>query len=97
MDRKTLYTLVDELPEAELPAARRFLEYLQSQAEDPFRAVLETAPLEMRCHEKNTGSNSLCRPLAAKWHSTAKGRPQRQNPHPSTRPATPLFRTTPEA
>lgn len=44
-DRTTLHTLVDELPEPELPAARRFLEYLR-QAADPVWLALESAPLD---------------------------------------------------
>ena len=44
-DRQTLHTLVDELPENELLAARRFLEYLR-RTEDPLRAVLDAAPID---------------------------------------------------
>lgn len=44
--RRELHTLVDELPDAELPAARRFLEYLRQQVEDPFRAFLNAAPTD---------------------------------------------------
>jgi predicted transcriptional regulator len=44
-DRETLHTLVDDLPEAELSAARRFLEYLRRQA-DPLRSILDAAPLD---------------------------------------------------
>ncbi len=44
-DRLSLHTLVDELPEAELPAAMRFLEYLRRQA-DPLRSPLEAAPVD---------------------------------------------------
>lgn len=44
-DRETLHTLVDDLPEAELLAARRFLEYLRRQA-DPLRSILDAAPLD---------------------------------------------------
>ncbi|MGH9361707.1 MAG: hypothetical protein ACRD2T_07300 [Thermoanaerobaculia bacterium] len=45
-DRKELHTLVDELPEAELPEAKRLLESLRRQAEDPLRAVLDAAPID---------------------------------------------------
>lgn len=45
-DRRVLHTLVDELPEVELPAARRFLEYLRIQADDPLRAALKAAPVD---------------------------------------------------
>jgi hypothetical protein len=44
--RQALHTLVDELPEPELPTARRFLEYLRQQAPDPLRLVLDAAPLD---------------------------------------------------
>jgi hypothetical protein len=44
-DRQTLHTLVDELPEPELPAARRYLEYL-GQAPDPLRRALHAAPAD---------------------------------------------------
>lgn len=44
-DRQTLHTLVDELPEPELPAARRYLEYLR-QTTDPLRRALEAAPAD---------------------------------------------------
>lgn len=44
-DRHTLHTLVDELPEPELPAARRYLEYLRQTA-DPLRRALDAAPAD---------------------------------------------------
>lgn len=44
--RQALHTLVDELPEPELPAAKRFLEYLRHQAADTLRRVLDAAPLD---------------------------------------------------
>jgi len=44
-NRQTLHTLVDELPEPELPAARRYLEYLRQTA-DPLRRALESAPVD---------------------------------------------------
>ncbi len=43
--RRALHTLVDELPEPELPAAKRFLEYLR-QAADPLRLALDSAPVD---------------------------------------------------
>ena len=43
--RQALHTLVDELPEPELPAAKRFLEYLR-QAADPLQAALDSAPVD---------------------------------------------------
>ena len=42
--RQALHVLVDELPEDELVAAKRFLEYLRQQTEDPLRSFLEAAP-----------------------------------------------------
>lgn len=44
-NRQALHTLLDELPEPELPAAKRFLEYLR-QAADPLRLVLDSAPVD---------------------------------------------------
>lgn len=44
-NRQALHTLVDELPEPELPAAKRFLEYLR-QAADPLRLALDSAPVD---------------------------------------------------
>lgn len=44
-NRQTLHTLVDELPELELQAARRYLEYLRQTA-DPLRRALEVAPAD---------------------------------------------------
>lgn len=41
-NRQALHTLVDELPEPELPAAKRFLEYLR-RAADPLQVVLDSA------------------------------------------------------
>ena len=45
-NRRELHTLVDDLPETELSAAKRFLEYLRQQVEDPLRAVLDAAPVD---------------------------------------------------
>lgn len=44
-NRQVLHTLVDELPEPELPAAKRFLEYLRQTA-DPLRLALDSAPVD---------------------------------------------------
>jgi predicted transcriptional regulator len=49
--RTTLHALVDELPEQEIPAARRYLEFLRQQTPeprsvDPLRRALENAPLD---------------------------------------------------
>jgi hypothetical protein len=45
-DRHALHTLVDELPEPELPAARRFLESLRQHPPDSLRLALDGAPLD---------------------------------------------------
>jgi hypothetical protein len=42
--RQALHVLVDELPDDELAAARRFLEFLRQQGEDPLRSFLDSAP-----------------------------------------------------
>lgn len=44
--RADLHTLVDELPEPEARAARRFLEYLRLRGADSLRPVLDAAPLD---------------------------------------------------
>ena len=38
--------MVDELPDDELTAAKRFLEYLRFRSNDPLRALLDEAPLD---------------------------------------------------
>jgi hypothetical protein len=43
--RDTLHRLIDELPESELAAAARFLQYLRATADPVLRALLNT-PLE---------------------------------------------------
>lgn len=40
------HTLIDELPEQEVRAARRFLEYLRLRGADSLRSVLDAAPLD---------------------------------------------------
>lgn len=45
-DRQALHTLVDELPEPELAAAKRFLDYLRQQPSDSLRLALDAAPLD---------------------------------------------------
>lgn len=39
--RKELYRLIDELPEDELKAARRFLEYLRNMGDPMLQALME--------------------------------------------------------
>lgn len=34
--KQTVHSLVDNLPEEELPAARRYLEFLRAQGSDPY-------------------------------------------------------------
>jgi hypothetical protein len=43
--RDTLHRLIDELPESELAAAERFLQYLRTMADPVLRALLD-APLD---------------------------------------------------
>ena len=43
--RDTLHRLIDELPESELPAAERFLNYLRATADPVLKALLE-APID---------------------------------------------------
>jgi predicted transcriptional regulator len=45
-ERQVLHTLVDKLPDEELVAAERFLEYLRFRSEDSLRALLAEAPVD---------------------------------------------------
>jgi len=45
-ERHVLHVLVDELPNDELVAAKRFLEYLRFRSKEPLRALLDGAPLD---------------------------------------------------
>jgi hypothetical protein len=42
--RELIHVLVDELPDRELAAAGRFLEFLKIRANDPLRFLLDAAP-----------------------------------------------------
>ena len=44
--RQALHALVDALPENELTAAQRFLEYLRQQGQDSLRSFLMRAPFD---------------------------------------------------
>jgi hypothetical protein len=44
MDKGRLHRLVDELPESEVPAAERYLEYLRLAGQDPVLHAILTAP-----------------------------------------------------
>ncbi len=44
--REQLHALVEEIPEAELPPAVRFMEFLKSQAKDPFWLAHQRAPID---------------------------------------------------
>ena len=44
--RETLHQLVDKLPESEVAAATRYLEYLSVARQDPFLRALIQAPLD---------------------------------------------------
>jgi len=45
-ERQVLHSLVDELPDDDLVAARRFLEYLRFRSQDPLRVLLDGAPID---------------------------------------------------
>lgn len=45
-ERQVIHILVDELPDDELVAAKRFLEYLRFRSKDPLRVFLDEAPLD---------------------------------------------------
>ncbi len=45
-ERQVVHILVDELPDDELVAAKRFLEYLRFRSKDPLRLLLDEAPLD---------------------------------------------------
>lgn len=45
-ERQVIHILVDELPEDELVAAKRFLEYLRFRSKDPLRVLLDEALLD---------------------------------------------------
>ena len=42
--RGVIHTLVDELPDGELAAAERYLEFLKDKGHDPLKALLASAP-----------------------------------------------------
>ena len=44
--KEDLHRLVDKLPESEVPAAERYLEYLSVARQDPFLRALLNAPLD---------------------------------------------------
>jgi len=46
VERQVLHVLVDDLPDDELAAAKRFLEFLRSRSKDTLRLLLDEAPLE---------------------------------------------------
>jgi predicted transcriptional regulator len=45
-ERQVLHVLVDELPDDELKAAKRFLEYLRFRSKDSLRVLLDEASLD---------------------------------------------------
>jgi hypothetical protein len=45
-EREELHQLVDSLPGSEVPAAKRFLRYLQCMAEDPVLRAAMNAPID---------------------------------------------------
>lgn len=46
MERDELHRLVDELPDGELNAALRYLEFIREKGVDPVRWALEHAPID---------------------------------------------------
>jgi hypothetical protein len=44
--KKSLYDLVDRLPDSEVPAAQRYLEFLHTQADDPYSHLDGQDPFE---------------------------------------------------
>jgi hypothetical protein len=63
--RDSLHRLIDELPESELAAAERFLNYLRATADPVLRALLE-APLddESETEEERRAVQEACEELA---------------------------------
>ncbi len=45
-EKERLHTLVDQLPEPDLHAALRFVEYLRQEASDPVLRALHEAPID---------------------------------------------------
>lgn len=46
MERESLHRLIDELPEGELNAARRYLEFIREKGTDSVRWALDHAPVD---------------------------------------------------
>jgi hypothetical protein len=67
-----LHRLVDELPEGELHAARRYLEFLKGLSEDPLLEALENAPWD---DEPETPEEAAAVEEARKEYRKGKGRP----------------------
>lgn len=44
--KEELHRLIDQLPESELHAVRRFVQFIREKANDPLLWMLENAPLE---------------------------------------------------
>jgi hypothetical protein len=45
-EKERLHSLVEELPEPEIHAALRFLQYLRQEASDPVAQAFQTAPVD---------------------------------------------------
>lgn len=45
-EKERLHSLVEDLPEPEVHAALRFVEYLRQEASDPVAEALQAAPLD---------------------------------------------------
>ncbi|MFW5921284.1 MAG: hypothetical protein ACOCUS_05535 [Polyangiales bacterium] len=46
IERSDLHRMIDELPDDELPAARRLLERLRNQGDDPVQRAFDEAPID---------------------------------------------------
>lgn len=73
-DRMNLYLLVDQLPTKELPAARRYLQYLRDLG-DPLLAALGAAPEE---DEVVSAEEDAAADQAWQEYRRGKGRPWSQ-------------------
>ena len=69
--KKKLHTLVDTLPDDELPAARRYLEFLRDQGSDPYAHLDDDDGLDE--HERQRLHDSIQRGL--EQMSAGEGRP----------------------
>ena len=60
-EKERLHSLVDDLPEPEVQAALRFVEYLRREASDPVTRALQEAPVD----DEPVTAEDLAEPEAA--------------------------------